>query len=153
MNQYTRFPDQDLSVIVLTNARSTMSTPLAMRIGALVDPALTPEPPPTEAIADDPVVTAYVADMIEKMSDGSIELTDWDFVRQTVFPRMRVALQSQLDGLGRPDDLTLVARKQVGDDTEFVYRATWGDQRRRITLSIGPDGGLTNFVFIVPDTP
>jgi CubicO group peptidase (beta-lactamase class C family)/Tol biopolymer transport system component len=153
VNQYTRFPDQDLSVIVLTNARSTMSTPLAMRIGALVDPALTPEPPPTEAIADDPVVTAYVADMIEKMSDGSIELTDWDFVRQTVFPRMRVALQSQLDGLGRPDDLTLVARKQVGDDTEFVYRATWGDQRRRITLSIGPDGGLTNFVFIVPDTP
>ena len=130
-----------------------MSIPLAMRIGALVDPALTPEPLPTEAIADDPVVTTYVADMIEKMSDGSIELTDWDFVRQTVFPRMRAALQSQLDGLGRPDDLTLVARKQVGDDTEFVYRATWGDQRRRITLSIGPDGGLTNFVFIVPDTP
>jgi len=153
VNQYTRFPDQDLSVIVLTNARSTMSTPLAMRIGALVDPALTPEPQPTEPIADDPAVTSYVADMLEKMSDGSIELTDWDFVRQTVFPRMRVALQSQLDGLGRPADLILLAQERVGDDTELVYRATWGDQRLRVTLSIGPDGGLTNFVFIVPDTP
>ena len=153
VNQYTRFPDQDLSVIVLTNARSAMSAPLAMRAGALVDPMLTPEPPPTEAIADDPAVTAYIADMIEKMSDGSIELSDFDFIRQTVFPRMRVALQGQLDGLGRPDDLTLLARKRVGDDTELVYRSTWGDRRLRITLSIGPDGGLTNFVFVVPDAP
>jgi hypothetical protein len=66
---------------------------------------------------------------------------------------MRAALQAQLGTLGRPDDLTLLAREQVGDDTEFVYRGTWGDQRRRITLSIGPDGRLTNFVFITPDTP
>ncbi|NCG34302.1 MAG: hypothetical protein GWP44_15650, partial [Proteobacteria bacterium] len=62
-------------------------------------------------------------------------------------------LQTQLAGLGRPDDLTLLAREQVGDDTECVYRATWGDRRMRVTLSIGPDGGLTNFVFIVPGTP
>ena len=153
VNQYTRFPDQDLSVIVLTNARTTASGPLAMRIGAMIDPALTPDPPPTEAIADDPAVTSHVADMLEKMSDGSLELSDFDFVRQTVFPRMRAALQAQLAGLGRPDDLTLLAREQVGDDTEFVYRATWGDQRMRVTLSIGPDGGLTNFVFITPGTP
>ena len=69
VNQYTRFPNQDLSVIVLTNARSTMSAPLAMQIGAMIDPVLTPEPPATEPIADDPAVTAYVADMLEKMSD------------------------------------------------------------------------------------
>ena len=153
VNQYTWFPDQDLSVIVLTNARTSMSGPLAMRVGAMIDPALTPEPPPTEAITDDPTVTSYIADMLGKMSEGSIELTDFDFIRQTVFPRMRVALQAQLGALGRPDDLTLLARKKVGDDTEFVYRATWGDQRRRVRLSIGPDGGLTNFVFITPDTP
>lgn len=153
VNQYTRFPEQDLSVIVLTNARSAMSAPLAMRIGALIDPALMPEPLPIEAIADDPAVTTHVAGMLEKMSDGSLALTDFDFIRQTVFPRMRVALQTQLAGLGRPDDLTLLAREQVGDDTEFVYRATWGDRRMRVTLSIGPDGGLTNFVFIVPGTP
>jgi CubicO group peptidase (beta-lactamase class C family) len=153
VNQYTRFPDQDLSVIVLTNARTAMSAPLAMRVGAMIDPVLTPEPPPTEAITDDPAVTTYIADMLAKMADGSIELTDFDFIRQTVFPRMRAALQAQLGTLGRPDDLTLLAREQVGDDTEFVYRGTWGDQRRRITLSIGPDGRLTNFVFITPDTP
>ncbi len=64
--------------------------------------------------------------MLGKMSEGSIELTDFDFIRQTVFPRMRVALQAQLGALGRLDDLTLLARKKVGDDTEFVYRATWG---------------------------
>lgn len=151
VNQYTRFPSQDLSVIVLTNARSTMSASLAMQIGARIEPVLTPEPPPTEAIADAPAVTAYVADMLAKMSDGSIELTDFDFVRQTVFPRMRAALQSQLGGRGRPDGLTLLARKQVGDDTELEYRATWGDRRMRVTLSIGPDGGLTNFVFLVPE--
>ena len=150
-NQYTRFPSQDLSVIVLTNARSTMSTPLAMRIGALIDQQLKPEPPRTEAIADDPAVTAYVTDMLEKMSDGSLELADFDFVRQTVFPRMRAALQAQLDGRGRPDDLTLLARKRVGDDTELEYRATWGNRQMRVTLSIGPDGGLTNFVFLTPD--
>ena len=151
VNQYTRFPRQDLSVIVLTNARSTMSAPLAMQIGALIDPELTPEPPPTEAIVDDPAVSAYVMDMLERMSDGSLELTDFDFVRQTVFPRMKAALQAQLAGRGRPDDLTLLARKQVGDDTELEYRAAWGDRGMRVTLTIGPDGGLTNFVFLTPD--
>ncbi len=30
-----------------------------MRVGAMIDPALTPEPPPTEAITDDPTVTSY----------------------------------------------------------------------------------------------
>jgi len=152
VNQYTRFPSQDLSVIVLTNARSTMSATLAMQIGAMIDPVLTPEAPATEPIADDPAVTAYVADMLEKMSDGSLELADFDFVRQTVFPRMRAALQAQLAGLGRADDLTLLASKQVGDDTELEYRATWGDRRMRVTLTIGPDGGLTNFVFLVPES-
>ena len=63
-----------------------------------------------------------------------------------------VVLRSHnLDGFPDPNWHMEEIRKQVGDDTELEYRAAWGDRGMRVTLTIGPDGGLTNFVFLTPD--
>ncbi len=147
--QYSRFPggdlpEDDLAVIVLTNARSLTAITLAAEVAAMVDPDLEPEPPATEVIADpDPRATALLGEMLEKAADGALTQSDFEFLRRTMFPRVKAGLESALAGLGRPDRLSLLRREPEGDDTALEYFAYYGTRRFRVTTSLGPGGGLT----------
>ena len=88
--------------------------------------------------------------MLESISRDELELDDFDFVRQTVFPRIRGALTAQLAGMGRPDRLILLSRKLVGDDISLQYFAWYGEQRLRVIVSLGPAGGLTS-LRVIPE--
>lgn len=148
--QFTRFSEDDLAVILLTNARTLVTGRLAMDIAAIVDTTLKAAPPPSEAIADNsPEVTEYLTALLGRISEGDFELDDMEFVRQTIFPRMKAAHEAQLAGLGRPDAMTLLAERRIGDDLERQYFADWGDRRIRVTAAVGPGGRLTS-MFLVP---
>jgi hypothetical protein len=142
--QFTRFTGDDLAVIVLANARSLPVAGLPNRIGALLNPSLTPAPPPSTPIADpDPEATEYVRDMLAKIARGELVLEDFAFIRQTVFPRIRAALTAQLQGMGTPDRMELLERQPVGDDVSLQYWGWYGNERFRVLVSLGPGGGLT----------
>ena len=144
ITQITRFTEDDMTVIVLMNSRNFAGPGLAMGIGAILNPDLAPPPPPVTPIEDpDPVATAYVRDMLAKISRGELVLSDFAFVRQTVFPRMKVALEGQLEGMGSPDRMALLSDERVGDDRALQYWAWYGDRRFRVRVSLGPEGGLT----------
>ncbi len=144
ITQFTRFTDDDLAIIVLSNGRTFAVPGLANGIAALVDPSLAPAPPATTPIPDaDTEATAYVREILAKVARGDLEQDDFAFVRQTVFPRMRVALTRTLQGLGSPDRMELLQTKVVGDDREFQYWAWYGERRFRVLVSLGPQGGLT----------
>ncbi len=144
VTQFTRFTGDDLAVIVLANARSVAPSELANGIAALLNPALAPVPPPTTPIRDtDPTATTFVREILSKVASGNLELADFAFVRQTVFPRMRTALTSALQGLGSPDRLELLQMQEIGDDRALQYWAWYGERRFRILVSLGPQGGLT----------
>lgn len=147
--QFTRFVDDDLAVIVLANARSLPVAGLPNGIGALLNPSLAPAPPPSTRIADpDPEATEYVGEMLAKIARGELVLDDFAFIRQTVFPRIRAAMTAQLQGMGEPDRMELLARHPVGDDVSLQYWAWYGDQRFRVLVSLGPGGGLTSLRLI-----
>jgi CubicO group peptidase (beta-lactamase class C family)/imidazolonepropionase-like amidohydrolase/Tol biopolymer transport system component len=153
VTQYSHFPDQELSVVVLANARAMAPPALAMQLAALVDPALTPAPTPVTPIADrEPAATAAVRAILERLSAGQLELTDFEVVRQTVFPRMRAALTAAVRGKGAPTRLELMARREVGDDVERQYVAWYGAERLRVVVSLGPQGKLTA-LRITPEQP
>ena len=142
--QFNRFTGDELAVVVLANARSFSVIGLPNRIGALLNPSLTPDPPPSTQISDpDPKATKYVQRMLVKISRGELVLEDFAFVRQTIFPRMRSALTNQLQGLGAPDRMELLDRQLVGDDISLQYWAWYGDKRFRVLVSLGPNEGLT----------
>ncbi len=144
VTQFTRFSDDDLAVVVLSNARTLTPGPLARAIGALYDPSLAPPRPPDTPIEDsDPEATAYVREMLVKAAGEGLERSDFDFVRQTIFPRIRAALSSSLAGRNAPSRLELLARREVGDDVELQYFAWYGADRLRVIATLGPDGGLT----------
>ena len=93
ITQYTRFADDDLAVVVLSNARTLAPPTLAMEVAALFNPRLAPVPAPVTPIADrDTAGTAYVRGILAKGAGGELEMADFEVVRQTIFPRIRAAL-------------------------------------------------------------
>ncbi len=147
--QFTRFTGDDLAVIVLANARSIPVSGVPNGIAALLNPSLAPTPPPSTPIADpNPEATEYVRGMLAKIARGELVLEDFAFIRQTVFPRIRAAMTAQLEGMGAPDRMELLARQPVGDDVSLQYWAWYGDQRIRVLVSLGPEGGLTSLRLI-----
>ena len=144
ITQFTRFVEDDLAVMVLSNASNGVLPGLADGIAALLNPGLTPELPPSTPIVDpEPAATAYVGRMLAKVARGELELSDFAFIRQTSFPRIRNTLTRTLQGLGAPDRLELLAWQQVGDDRRLQYWAWYGERRFRVRVSLGPQGGLT----------
>jgi hypothetical protein len=117
---------------------------LATQLAALVDPALAPSPPPATPIADtEPEATAAVRAVLARIAGGTLELDDFEVVRQTIFPRLRAALLGALRGKGAPTKLELLARRAVGDDVERQYYAWFGAERFRVVATLGPLGKLT----------
>jgi hypothetical protein len=56
---------------------------------------------------------------------------------------MRDALIGTLRDKGAPTRMTLVARRSLGDDIERQYLVWFGIERFRVTVALGPGGGLT----------
>jgi CubicO group peptidase (beta-lactamase class C family)/imidazolonepropionase-like amidohydrolase len=153
VSQYTRFPDDDVAVVVLSNARAMAPAALAMQVAALVDSSLIASPPPMMAIPDrEPQATAAVRAVLTRVAGGSLSLDDFEVVRQTIFPRMRAALTAVLQGKGAPTRLELLARREVGDDVERQYFAWFGAERFRVLVTLGPQGKLTA-LRISPEQP
>ncbi|MCC7054281.1 MAG: serine hydrolase [Gemmatimonadaceae bacterium] len=144
VSQYTRFPDDDLAVAVLSNARAMAPAALAMQVAALVDSSLAASSPPVIAIPDrEPQATAAVRTVLTRVAGGGLALDDFEVVRQTTFPRLKAALTATLRGRGAPTRLELLARREVGDDVERQYFAWFGAERFRVLVSLGPQGKLT----------
>ncbi len=153
VTQFTRYARGDLAILVLSNARSLAVPGLPRAIATQLDPELAPPPRPTTPIADPhPEATRYVSEMLAKVARGELVLDDFDFVRQTLFPRIRAALAGQLQGMGPPDRLDLLSSSEEGDDLVLEYWAWYGERRYRVFVSLGPAGGLTA-LRVVPETP
>lgn len=144
VTQFARYPSADLAVVVLSNARTMAPNEIASAVAALYAPALTPPLPVTTPSPDPaPEATAFVARMLTKIAAGDLQLSDFAFIRQTIFPRLRTALTNTLRGKGAPTRLDFLTRRTLGDDTETEYYAWYGRERFRVLASLGPSGGLT----------
>ena len=151
ITQYTRFADDDLAVVVLSNARTMAPPALAMEVAALYNPRLAPASTATTPIADrEPVATDSVRAVLTRVAAGALELTDFEVVRQTIFPRIRAAATGVLGGAGSLTRLELLARREIGDDVERQYYAWFGTQRFRAIVTTGPLGKLTG-LRVIPE--
>jgi CubicO group peptidase (beta-lactamase class C family)/imidazolonepropionase-like amidohydrolase len=153
VTQFSRYTGAELDVIVLANARTPAPALLAEQVAALLDPDLAAPPPPSTPIADpDPAATAALRALLTRVAAGSLELDDFEAIRQTLFPRVRAALVGTLAGKGAPTRLELLARREIGDDVERQYRAWYGSTRLRVFVTTGPSGRPTA-LRVVPEGP
>lgn len=144
--QFTRFEGSDLTVIVLANSNTANPALIASRAATAVDSTLSPVSPPMVAIVDrDTAITRYVRDLLAKTARGELAVSDFEFVRATVVPRMSAAYARLLGPLGSLTRLELLAKGSEADDRTFVYRATYGEVRVLVNARFGPGGRLTGW--------
>ena len=107
---------------------------------------LAPRRLPKIPIPDDPAVTQRARALLAKAQRGDLALSDFAFLRVTLFPRLKALLARTLQGVTTFERMELYQKRVIGDDTEFVYIARSGARLFRVTMSVDAEGGLTGFV-------
>ena len=144
--QIYRYEHEDLTIGVLTNSGAANPLVIATDIATVINPMLTPRRLPKAPIPDDPAVTRRVRALVEKSARGELALSDFSFLRVTLFPRLKALLARTLQGVPPFDRLELYQERVIGDDTEYVYIARSRARLFRVTMSVDAAGGLTGFV-------
>jgi Beta-lactamase class C and other penicillin binding proteins len=125
---YQTFPDDRLSVILLTNTDEIDQSTLARAIAGFYAPALSP--PVYKALPDDPRITAKVKRFIASFSDGDPD--------GSLFPAdmanaisgdlgLRTRVATKLRKWGIVASVTLVEHKPQGSMTSYRYRLAYKD--------------------------
>ena len=150
--QFTRYDAQDLTVAVLTNSGAADPSAIAAAVATAIDSSLAPVPFPSIPLRDaDPAVTTRLRSLLERSARGELQQSEFPYLRQTLFPRLKALMTRTLQGTTTPDRLELFTRTRVGDDTEYVYRAYYGARVLRVTYTEGPGGGVS-FLIARPDS-
>jgi CubicO group peptidase (beta-lactamase class C family) len=136
-----RFPDDELSVIVLTNLAQAEPVEIAEKIVGLFDPSLVPAP--LKPIEDtDPAVQARVRQLLEAARAGKLTPEEFAYVRVGFFPNAAKRYVQLLNESGGVKSLTLLQARDLGDDRVYTYDVTLEKRTLRLTVAIAPDGKI-----------
>ena len=148
-----RYPDDALTVVVLTNLDRAQPTYFSHVIAGLAEPPLLL--PRLAAIEDtQPAIAASLRSLLDGMAAGR-DVRDRMVPRlaELTTPEMTKSVQRRLAPLWPGGTLTLVRRAPAPNDparTLSTFRLTKGDQAILIAYSLAPDGKAGGLQF-VPD--
>lgn len=142
---FLRYPDDNLSVAVLTNLAGGAPRMFARVVAGLINPALMP--PKLSAISDD---QPALADSLKKLL---AQLVAGEDVHAQLSSEMAAALtpdeardvQAELKPVWPPDSLVLVKRQPFGDSVASAYRIRKGDHALIITYALDKEGKVAIF--------
>jgi hypothetical protein len=142
--QLSRYLGDDMTVIVLANAGHADPGRFVDSIAAIYNPTLASAPP--EPIADrDPAVAERLKSLLASAAAGTLDPSQFAYVRAGFFPGAARAYATMLRELGAPTKLTLMSRKQVGDDVVSTYVVAYGTAEHDVVLALAPDGKVSRF--------
>jgi CubicO group peptidase (beta-lactamase class C family) len=142
----SRFPDDKLTVIVLTNSDTGAADPLAASIAAQYIPALAQNtPPPAKAVEDkDPKVTQMLRGVLLAALEGKLKPDQFTpQAREAIFPDRAEQAQVFLKTLGPLKSLTLRESVVRGPNRLFQYRAVFGETPLLCTLVLTSDNKIS----------
>lgn len=140
-----RYAGDDMTVIVLANLAQANPERIAERVAGVYNPSLVR--PPLRPIADgDPAVTARVRELLATISEGRLAPADFAYVRAGFFPGSATRYQTMLAEAGVPSRLTLLERRDLGDDRVYTYEVEYpAGKRFEVTVGLAPDGKVSSF--------
>lgn len=140
-----RYVDDKLTVVVLTNLDAGHSSPwkIAHHVAGLYNPALMP--PELKPIEDkEPQVTAFFRAVLEKIAAGKADPEDFaPRFRAELFPNDIQEWTASLKDLGEFKSLELLERKEEGGERKCTYRATFGESKIVLRISLDPDNKIS----------
>lgn len=139
-----RFPDDELSVIVLTNLAQAEPVEIAEKVVELFDPSLVPAP--LKPIEDaNPAMQARVRQLIEFARTGKLTPEEFGYVRVGFFPRATERFAQLLKQAGALKSMALLESRDLGDDRVYTYDLSFEKQVLRLRLAIAPDNKVAAF--------
>jgi len=141
----SRYLADDLTIIVLCNLAEAEPARFVDGIAALVDPELERIRPSSPLADREPAVSARARKLLIDASKGTLEAEDF------LPPFSRgVAAHAQdqhrlLAPLGAARQLTLVERRDLGDDRYYVYEVSYPNKTLRLELELAPDDRIAAF--------
>jgi len=144
-----RYPDDNLSVAVLTNLAGSGPGAMAKVVAGLVNPALMP-PRLSEIPDDQPALAERLRKLLAQLVAGEdVRGQLSSEMAATLTPDAAGDTQSELKQVWPPDSVLLVMRRQLGDMLGSVYRVSKGEHSRLITFAVDKDGKVA----ILADSP
>ena len=111
-------------------------------IAAIFDPKLAPPAP--GPIADrEPEVTARLRGLLASAREGRLSPDEFAYVRAGFFPEAARRYAELLRGLGEPQRVDLVERRELGDDRVYRYEVAYEGRTFRVRIGVAPDGKLS----------
>ena len=139
-----RFPSDELTIIVLANLAQASLEPIVDGIASRIDPALTR--PELQPIPDtDPAMQTRLTRLLADAAEGKLTPEEFAYLRAGFFPNTAKAYAQGLKASGALKSLTLLERREIGDDVAYVYDATFEKRVVRVRLAVAPDGKLAAF--------
>lgn len=139
-----RYPEADVTIIVLANLAQANPARVTERIAALLDPSL--KESARRPIADDDLTTRErVKVLLAAAAAGTLAPSEFAYVRAGFFPGRAAFYKQRLAPLGPVQSLTLVERRTLGDDIVHVYDAAYASARMEVRVAVAPDGKLAGF--------
>lgn len=137
-----RYPDNGLSVIVLTNSADANPDGIASRIASLMDPSLKPMP-----IADpDPKLSADLRTLFENILAGTIDEGRFAPSLAAVLKDPNDKLLTQLKTVGAIRKFELLVALEQGDNKGWRYSVEFDSMSVVLELVRGKDGKIIHFV-------
>ena len=139
-----RYPDDELTVIVLANLTQSNPAGIAEQIAAIFNPAL--KPPPLQAIPDnDPAIEARVRRLLDAARAGKLTPEEFAYVRVGFFPGATTRYAQMLTEAGAVKSMVLLQSTELGDDRVYTYDVTLEKGILRLRLAIAPDDRISAF--------
>jgi hypothetical protein len=139
-----RYPDDDLSVIVLTNLAQAEPAVIAASIVEIFNPTL--KPAPLKPVEDtSPAVQARVRRLLDDTRGGKLTPEEFAYVRVGFFPGAAKRYAQLLAEAGALKSMTLLEARELGDDRVYTYDLTFEKRVLRLRLAIAPDDKIAAF--------
>ena len=136
-----RFPDDDLTIIVLANLAQSSPERISNAIAAAIDPTLAV--PPLKPIPDtDTEMQSRVRRLLSEAATGTLKADEFAYVRGGFVQR---GPNETVKAAGALKNLTLLEARELGDDRIRVYDAAFENVTLRVRLAVAPDGKLAQF--------
>ena len=139
-----RFPDDDLSIVVLANLAQAIPERIVDGIAAILDPSL--KPSELKPLIDtDSEMQARVRRLVSDAAAGKLTPEEFAYVRAGFFPGASTAYVDMLQDAGPVSFVTLLEKRKLGDDMTYIYDVVLAKKTMRLRMAVAPDGKLGSF--------
>jgi hypothetical protein len=148
----SRYLGEDLTIIVLANLAQSDPERFVDGIAGILAPPLAP--PELTTISDtEPEVRARLDGLLRLARDGQLSPAEFAYLRAGFFPDVAKTYQERLTKLGVIQRVSLLQRKELGDDRVYTYEIGSATESLIVTLGLAADGKVSLFSIRPKDPP